>query len=398
MGTVSFYLGETASGTCGTGLTSLGTSSLVPASGCTTSCNASANLAGVTSSQLGGIGTPTVTACFSGDGANDAPSSNTTSVTVESGTANSTTKVTLTSGTDPSTYGASLTFTATVTTGATGSVTFYRTVGGGTSCTASSNTQIGSPQTLSGGSASVSTTTMPVGSVYVLACYGGDSNYNSSRGFVAQTVNKASSTTNVTLTSGTNPSTFGASLTFTAAVTPGATGGVTFYNQASGASCSALGASTKIGSGQTLSGGSASVTTTTLPTGSDTILACYVGDSNYTSSSGTVSHTVNKASSTTNVTLTSGTNPSTSGTSLTFTATVTTGATGSVSFYNQASGATCAALGGSTQIGSTQTLSGGSASVTTTTLPTGSDTILACYGGSSNYNSSSGTVSQTVNP
>jgi len=213
--------------------------------------------------------------------------------TVTATLANSTTKVTLTSGTDPSTYGASLTFTATVTTGATGSVTFYRTVGGGTSCTASSNTQIGSTQTLSGGLASVSTATMPVGSVYVLACYGGDSNYNSSDGFVAQTVNKASSTTNVTLTAGTNPSTYGASLTFTAAVTPGATGGVIFYNQASGASCSALGASTKIGSGQTLSGGSASVTTTTLPTGSDTILACYGGSSNYTSSSGTVSQTVN---------------------------------------------------------------------------------------------------------
>jgi hypothetical protein len=94
-------------------------------------------------------------------------------------------------------------------------------------------------------------------------------------------------------------------------------------------------------------------------------------------------------------------NPSTSGQSLSFTATVTgAGATptGSVSFYEQASGATCSALGSSTLIGSAQTLSSGSASVSTSTLPTGSDTILACYGGSSSYTSSSGTLSQTVNP
>jgi hypothetical protein len=98
--------------------------------------------------------------------------------------------------------------------------------------------------------------------------------------------------------------------------------------------------------------------------------------------------------------LTSGANPSTYGASLTFKSTVTgAGATptGSVSFYNEASGATCSSLGASTQISTTQTLSGGAASVTTTTLAVGSDTILACYSGDTNHNSSSGTLAHTVN-
>ena len=66
---------------------------------------------------------------------------------------------------------------------------------------------------------------------------------------------------------------------------------------------------------------------------------------------------------------------------------------GSVSFYN---GGSCATPG--PQISTTQTLGGGAASVTTTTLTASSpDTILACYLGDTNYNTTSGTYSQTVN-
>jgi hypothetical protein len=81
MGTVDFYVSAP-------GLTQracddwrhlslLGTSALVPATG-----KASAVLSGVTTEHLGEPGTHTVIACFSGDGANDAPSSNTTTVTI----------------------------------------------------------------------------------------------------------------------------------------------------------------------------------------------------------------------------------------------------------------------------------------------------------------------------
>ena len=64
-------------------------------------------------------------------------------------------------------------------------------------------------------------------------------------------------------------------------------------------------------------------------------------------------------------------------------------------FYNAASGATCSLVGSSTPF-DTRPLFAGPASTSTPTLPTGTDTILACYSGDGNFISSSGTVSQTV--
>jgi hypothetical protein len=82
MGTVSFY-NTTSGGNCSGGGSLVGTSALVPASGCTTSCYATASLM-PTGSEIGGVGAgpQTITACFSGDGANDAASNDTTPVTV----------------------------------------------------------------------------------------------------------------------------------------------------------------------------------------------------------------------------------------------------------------------------------------------------------------------------
>jgi len=76
LGTVNFYPGSSCTGTA------LGSAILVPATACTTSCNATASLSGITGAQLG-VGTNSVVACFGGDGANDAPSTSpATSVTV----------------------------------------------------------------------------------------------------------------------------------------------------------------------------------------------------------------------------------------------------------------------------------------------------------------------------
>jgi hypothetical protein len=152
----------------------------------------------------------------------------------------------------------------------------------------------------------------------------------------------------------------------------------------------------------TVSGGNASgsygLPAGTAP-GTYTISATYnTAAGNADGTDATHSLTVNKATSTTTVALTSGSNPSAFGSSLTFTATVTgTGATGTVAFWDAASGATCSSLGTSTQIGSTQTLSGGTSSVSTSSLAVGAHTILACYSGDTNFTSSSGTISQTVN-
>jgi len=125
---------------------------------------------------------------------------------------------TLTSSANPSSFGGSVTFTATVTSGATGTVTFKN-----------GSTTLGSG-TISAGSASFNTSALSGGTHSITAEYGGDTNYNvSTSAAVSQVVNKAASTT--TLTSSSNPSVSGASVTFTATVTSGATGTVTFKTE-----------------------------------------------------------------------------------------------------------------------------------------------------------------------
>ena len=115
--------------------------------------------------------------------------------------------VALVSSLNPSTFGAGVTFTATVTSGATGTVTFLEgatTLGTGT---------------VSGVIATLTTSSLTGGPHTITAQYGGDSNYNGSTSTaLTQTVNPATST--VGLVSSLNPSTFGASVTLTTAVRP----------------------------------------------------------------------------------------------------------------------------------------------------------------------------------
>ncbi len=103
--------------------------------------------------------------------------------------------------------------------------------------------------------------------------------------------------TSTALASSANPSNYGQAVTFTVTETAGAltpTGTVSFYNQASGASCAALGTSTLIDT-QPLALGTAATSTSALATGSNPILACYSGDANYASSSATLAQTVTPA-------------------------------------------------------------------------------------------------------
>lgn len=188
----------------------------------------------------------------------------------------------------------------------------------------------------------------------------------------------ATSTTN--LSSSLNPSSFGQSVTFTAAVissgsgTP--TGTVTFKS-----------GSTTLGMA-TLSGGAAAFTTTTLAVGTSTITAVYSGDAtNGASTSPALSQVVNKAATT--ISLASSQNPSSTGQSIAFTATVssiTNGTpTGSVAFQSGTK-----ALGRAVLVG-------GVATISTTALATGSDKITVTYAGSGNFAGSSATLNQVVN-
>ena len=335
--------GATGTVTFHDGATSLGTGTI------------SSGVATLTTSSLA-VGTHSITAQYGGD-----PNFNTAVSTAVSQVVNkASSTVALASSPNPSTFGASVTLTATVTSGATGTVTFD-----------DGTTSLGIA-TISSGLATLTTSSLAGGTHSITAQYGGDSNYNGAVSTpVSQVVNKATPT--VALVSSLNPSTFGATVTLTATVTSGATGTVTFDD-----------GTTSLGTG-TLSNGIATLTTSALATGSHSITAQYGGDSNYNGAVSTaVSQVVNQASST--VALASSLNPSAFGASVTLTATVTSGATGTVTFHD-----------GTTSLG-TGTISSGVATLTTSSLAAGTHSITAQYGGDSNYNGAVSTaVSQVVN-
>jgi hypothetical protein len=141
--------------------------------------------------------------------------------------------------------------------------------------------------TLSGGKATLSTATLTPGAHSITAVYAGSVNFNTSTSVVlAQTVNKAASSTK--LTSSPNPSILGHTVTFTitvATVAPGTgtpTGSVTLKNGAA-----------SVGSA-TLAGGKATISTSSLTHGVHSMTAVYSGSvDNLGSTSGVLTQTVN---------------------------------------------------------------------------------------------------------
>jgi len=178
-----------------------------------------------------------------------------------------------TSGT-PSTYGSSVTFTATITSGTTGNISFL-----------DGTTTIGTVA-ISGTTAAYTTSSLSVGSHSIKASYPGDANYNSVTSSVkTQVVSKATPTLTVA-TSGT-PSNYGASVTFTATISAGPTGTISFFNGA-----------TSMGT-VNISGTTAAYSTSTLTGGSRSITAKWLGDSNYNAvTSSAITQVVNKVTPT----------------------------------------------------------------------------------------------------
>ena len=187
------------------------------------------------------------------------------------------------------------------------------------------------------------------------------------------------SSTGLNLTSGSNPSTYGSPVTFTATVSGNSpTGTVQFLVD---------GVATD--SPVTLAGGSAVWTTSALTVSGSPhqITAAYSGDDNNNpSSTGSAwSQTVTAAHSTTGIA--SSQNPSSLGSSITFTATVTSGAgtpAGNVVFA-----ANGVAFG-------TNALAGGTAAAATAALPLGTNTVQAQFPTQGNYLGSTNTVQQVV--
>jgi hypothetical protein len=341
--TASVPAGPTGTITITSGGVTLGSGTITSSNGTVT----------VTTSTLP-VGSDPITATYSGD-SNYNSAVGTTTQTVSKANTTST----LTSSVNPSLPGTSVTFTDTlVPSGATGTVTF----------TSGSTTLGTSP--VSGGVATFTSSTLPLGSNLITATYSGDGNYNSSVATLTQTVAKATTTVTVS-TSG--PSTFGQSVTITASVPAGPTGTITITS-----------GGVTLGSGTiTSSNGTVTVTTSTLPAGSDLITATYGGDTTTASATGTTTQTVSKASPT--ETLTSSLNPSPFNQSVTFTATLPGNPPGTVIFTS-----------GTTTLG-TATLSSGTASISTSTLPVGANPITATYNGDANHNTATANLTQTVN-
>ncbi len=275
--------------------------------------------------------------------------------------------------------GQNVTLTATVTSQSgtftpTGTVTFY-----------SGTTSLGTTTLDASGVATLSTTTLPAGSNSITASYGGDSKDSSSVS-QAVTVLVAQSTagTTTSLSASATQLTPGQSVTFTAKVAPQSgsnvpTGTITF-----------LDGTTSLGTAQLNASGVAAFSSTSLSAGTNSIVASYAGDSKDAgSASSAVTVTVTAAQGgglPTTTTLTASGTQLTPGQSVTLTAAVAPQSgsnlpTGTVTF-----------LDGSTSLGTAQLTTTGGATLNLASLPVGTNSITAAYGGDANDSPSTSAV------
>ncbi len=328
------------------------------------------------------MGSYTITAQYLGDTNYEA-----TLVTAESTAGLTVTAATTTTTVTPGTVlvapGNSATFTAAVTSLAgappDGAVQFLV-----------SGLDYGGLVTLSGGAAQLAITE-PLGSYAITAQYTGDgASFSASPVSAVANLVVANSTVSTTtaLQSSEDPSKLGDSVTFTATVSPAQgsvtpTGTVQFSID-----------DVAFGSPVSLANGVAVLTTTSLTVGGHTVTAVYTSDSSlFNTSNGTLlgGQTIEKADVT--VGLAADHSISVFGQTVNFTATVaavTTGLhapTGTVTFSE-----------GSTVLGSAP-LNAGHVSIPTSALPIGDDSIIASYGGDSNFGQNTSAVfTETVNP
>lgn len=262
--------------------------------------------------------------------------------------------------------GATVTLNATVSPQAAGTVQFK-----------DGSTNIGSPVTVSSGSANTTTSSLALGSHTLTAVF-----TSSDIAFKGSTSNAVSYTITAKATSTTlsvspsSPQTYGTNLTLTGTVSPSnAVGSVKFFD-----------GTTQIGSTQTWSGSSVSVSTAGLNGGSHNLTAQFVPSDPTAfgqSTSAATSYTINPVTTTT--TLDPVVATATYGQNTTLSASVSpSAATGSIQF-----------LDGTTPVGSPVALSGGVAGYDAK-LTAGSHSITAKYVPSNGNYSTSTSAAQTV--
>ncbi len=340
------------------------------------------------------VGTDTVTATAPAGGNFGTISSSTTeTVATAPGTSD-----TLMANPTSSTFGSSvaLTFTVPTVAGAsappTGTITF--TSGGvtlGTATLATTGTGANAVTT-----ATLNSSALPVGTDTVTASYPGNANYSSGSATATETVGQATPVASLTASPATGD-TYGAPVVLTETVTPinGAcpTSTVTF---ASGGVTLGTATFPATPTGNPASC-TATVTTTALPVGTDTVTAMAPASGSFGAISSSISETVGVASGA-NDTLTANPTSTAYGSPVTLTFTVPTVAgasappAGTVTFSN-----------GSTTLGTATLTTTGTganavttATLTTSTLPVGTDTVTATYPGNANYAAANPAPTATV--
>ncbi|HTW60188.1 MAG TPA: Ig-like domain repeat protein [Terracidiphilus sp.] len=337
------------------------------------------NSSGVATFQIStlAVGQHTIVAAYSGDSGHTSSTSTDNGVMPLIQSVDENTTTSLKSSVNPSAPGQNVTFTATVSISGGGGVT-----PDGTVTFMDGTTTLGTVPVTSG-TAAYSTTTLAVGLNPITAVYSGDPT-NDILGSTSKVLDQeVQGSSTVILTSSLNPSTFGTSVTFTAAVTSSSssapTGTVTFYD-----------GTTKLGTG-TLGGtpDEATYATAALAVGTHQISAVYSGDANNgTATSNTVAQVVNPTQTATTVTATP--NPGIANEPVAITATVketsgTATPTGTVTFTS-----------GTTTLG-TATLNNGTATVNPA-LAAGTYQVVATYSGDTNDGgSASAALTLTVN-
>ena len=279
--------------------------------------------------------------------------------------------VTLTSSRNPAPGGSSITFTSDVTGNCntpTGTITYY-----------DDGSEMGSALLNSSASAALTTSLLVVGQHKITASYPGGFNFDkSTSNTLIETITGDPSTTSLTVTP--NPAGAFTPITLSSSVsseygTP--TGSVTFTSDGSTLVTAPL------------NGGLATTTISSLGAGSYNLVAHYNANTRFEASTSAVAHEKVIAAASV-ISLTMSPNPAavTQPVTMSVHVSATSGTSmpkGEVRFYD-----------GSTMIGSAALNPAGDASFTTSQLAAGTHTITAHYSGSSNFNPSSATASESV--
>jgi hypothetical protein len=339
-------------------------------------------------------GTHTITACYGGT--ENYRKSFGSVIHIVNATAVATT-TSVTSSQNPSSSAESVTFTATVTSGSpatavtTGQISFKA---GGTNC-ADAPTVLPAAQTVSGSrQVAFTTSALALGSHTIRGCYGGATGFLASEGSVTQQVNNTATLTEIA--SSINPSVTGQSVTFTATVkqdgsTIGAHGSVSFRQGSTDCTDG-----TQVKAPTVLNGsGQATYTASFLASESPfNIRACYGGATGFDPSNAAISQAVNKANTTTVVTTSK--TPTVYSEPVTFNVTVSASSPGSGTPGGNVTlkDGSCAAavIAGPSALD----VSGKVSFTGITSLSAATHTIAACYGGSGDFEGSTGTVTQVV--